>query len=406
MPNQKKSYDIMIVGGGMVGMSIAIALAKQTHLSIAILEANPENGNWSDQQYHHRVSAISLASVRIFRALDVWDDIRAKRVSPFHHIHVWDGLGNGKIDFDSRDVGESVLGYIIENTAIQSALLAKVKQLEQITYVAPVHLKSVQSNNEAVTIVAEDDREYTAKLVIAADGAHSWLRQQANIDITKTNYDQKAIVATVKTTLPHRKTANQVFLETGPLAFLPLADEKTSSIVWSLPTEAADTLLSVPDEDFILQLASAFSHHLGDVSYVSKRYAFPLQKQQASTYFNSRIVLAGDAAHTVHPLAGQGINMGLLDAASLVQLIVDAYKKQRDFASITVLRQYERWRKADNAGLLTGVDVIKHLFASDKKTIQAFRSHGLSITDAMPLIKNIFIRHAVGNRGDLPMMAR
>jgi 2-octaprenylphenol hydroxylase len=400
-----KSYDIIIVGGGMVGMTIACALARQTSLSICIIEASDKQPDWHAEKYYPRVSAIALSSVRIFKSLDVWQSICEKRISPFVGIQVWDGLGKGEISFNSADIAESVLGYIIENDVIQSSLHEKIKQSAQIDLMTGAKLEYFEQSNEQVKLTFADGNIVQGKLAIAADGASSWLRQQADIEIKRNSYKQRAIVTTVKTMLPHRCIARQVFLESGPLAFLPLQEAHTSSIVWSLPDAEAEKILALDDDAFMQQLTEAFAYKLGEVIQIQKRFAFPLQKQHATTYFNNRVVLAGDAAHTVHPLAGQGVNMGLLDAASLVDVLVDAANKNRDIAARHILRRYERWRKADNAWMLTGVDVIKNLFASDKHTIQAIRSHGLSITNDLPIIRNVFTAHAVGDRGGLPTLA-
>lgn len=398
-------YDIIIVGGGMVGAALACALAQRTSLSILILEAQSHLPTWSAQHYHHRVSAIALSSQRIFQSLQVWDEIKNNRISPFTGIHVWDAAKQGAIHFDCYEIAESVLGFIIENNLIQSVLQKKLEQYPQVNFVSSVQLKRFVEKANHIELHTNDGTIFSAKLAIAADGAHSWLREQANIQIEKHDYQQHAIVAAVRTAKSHEKIARQVFLETGPLAFLPLAEENLSSIVWSLSPEKAEQLLSLSDDLFMLELAHAFQHTLGDVTEISKRHAFPLHKQQAKHYVHSRVVLVGDAAHTIHPLAGQGVNMGLLDAASLVDVIVGAIRSHRDFASAHNLRPYERWRKADNFALQAGVDVIKQLFASDKPSVQSLRSFGLDVTNRMQWIKNIFTSHAVGDRDGLPLLA-
>lgn len=398
------AYDIIIVGGGMVGSMLACALAQQTSLSIAILEAHTPTQTWSATTYHHRVSAIALSSQRIFQHIHVWDAIKKTRVSPFNQIYVWE-TNKSEIQFDSREIAEPYLGYIIENNVIQEALYEKLKQYPQITHVAPVKLVDFANKETHVEMIADDGRVFSAKLAVGADGAQSWLRQQAGIELSKKDYGQHAIVATVQTTKPHQQTAQQLFLPTGPLAFLPLAETCTSSIVWSLPPEEAEKYMALDDDSFKLALAHAFEHKLGDVTTIDQRYVFPLRKQQAKNYVQAHLALIGDAAHTVHPLAGQGLNMGLLDAASLVDVIVAAVKKQRDFASLHHLRRYERWRKADNLSLLTGVDVIKHLFANEKSTVQSLRAFGLNMTNQMRWLKHIFTSHAVGDRAGLPSLA-
>lgn len=403
-------YDVIIVGGGMVGLTLACALAQQTVLSIAILEAHPftetRNANQPPLAYHHRVSAIALSSQRLLQALDVWDTIQSTRVSPFTQIQVRDAAGQGEIQFNSEEIAESVLGYIVENNVMQAALLEKIKQYPQITYVAPVTLTDFHVTEHHVKLTSEDERIFTAKLAVAADGAHSWLRQCAGIDLDKHDYEQKAIVATVHTSLPHQKIARQAFLATGPLAFLPLTPGDLSSIVWTLPTEEAKRLMALDVADFKQELANASSHCLGDIIDVQQRHALPLYRQQAKHYVQARLALIGDAAHTIHPLAGQGVNMGLLDAASLAEVVADASKQQRNFANIATLRRYERWRRADNFPMQAGVDVIHQLFTTDKSFLQRLRSFGLLQANEISWIKKLFTRHAVGDRSGLPLLAR
>lgn len=398
----KTSHDIIIVGGGMTGLALACMLAAKTSLTIAVLESQAESPRWSASHYHHRVSAIALSSQRILQSLQAWDDIAQQRVSPFKKILVWDAAKQGEILFDSHEIAEPLLGHIIENNLIQSTLESRVRQYPNIEIIAPIKLEKFIDGQ----LISDCGRIFTGKLVVAADGANSWLRKQANINIEKFDYQQNAIVATVHTELPHGEIARQVFLESGPLAFLPLQEKSTSSIVWSLPTDKAKQFMSMEVQDFQHELAKAFDYRLGDVLKVEQRYIFPLSRQRTKQYVKPGIALIGDAAHTVHPLAGQGVNMGLLDAASLADIVLDAIKNNRDFSSYASLRRYERWRKADNLTMHAGVDMIKNLFASEKKSIQTLRSLGLNTTNRMKWIKNCFVRHAVGEREGLPTCAR
>jgi 2-polyprenylphenol 6-hydroxylase len=400
------SYDIIIVGGGMVGLTLACALAEQCTLSIAVLEAKLPTHDWQLSPYHHRVSAVALSSRRILESLEVWEAIAKKRVSPFTKIHVWDALNQADIHFDSTAIAEPCLGYIIENNLIQSALQERIKHYPHLTWMTPVELSSWCVNENHAQLTTSDGRVLTTRLAVAADGAQSWLRKEAGIEVDREDYAQGAIVAAVRTALPHERIARQVFLPTGPLAFLPLAEPTLSSIVWSLPSELAEMHRDSQVHEFKHALAQAFSHRLGEVVDVDKRYVFPLQRQQARHYVKPRVALVGDAAHTMHPLAGQGVNLGLLDAASLAEMIVEAHHQGRDFAAFANLRRYERWRRADNLALLGGVDGIKCLFASEKKSIQTLRSMGLTLTNRFNWIKNMFIRHAVGDRRGLPRIAR
>lgn len=252
-----KSYDILIVGGGIVGFTFALALAKETDLKIAILEAHSNFPVWSSTEYHHRVSAITLASKRIFTALQIWDELQIKRVSPFQQIKVWDADAQNEIVFASDDIALPDLGYIVENNLLHSTLLARIKSVPQITLYTDCQLQAFSEDiNEVVLSTA--DSHFKGKLAVAADGANSWLRQQARITCEVEDYHQEAIVATVTTTLPHEKIARQVFCTSGPLAFLPLSASHQTSIVWSLAKEKARQVVNLEDTLFKQALSDAF----------------------------------------------------------------------------------------------------------------------------------------------------
>ncbi|OGT60142.1 MAG: hypothetical protein A3F14_06845 [Gammaproteobacteria bacterium RIFCSPHIGHO2_12_FULL_43_28] len=388
-------FDIVIVGGGMVGSALALLLAEKTPLSIAVLEASNAVETWAATHYHHRVSAINLASVSLFQTLKLWDKIKEKRVSPFDRIEVWDASKYGAIAFDSADIAEPQLGYIIENKLIQSALHECIARHAQIQFFSSIELVRIENTEKHLSLFTQDNCVFKTKLAVAADGGKSWLREVAGIDIVKEDYEQVAIVTHVKTEKPHDKTARQVFLPTGPLAFLPLTDSQQSSVVWSLPRVEAQRVLSLKADTFKAALTSAFSAKLGEVVDVAERFAFSLYRQYAKQYVKPRIALVGDAAHIVHPLAGLGVNMGFADVTSLVDVIANAVSKQRSFSSYATLRRYERWRKADNLPLFTGIDAIKRLFASDKPSLQQLRSVGFNLVNEVHALKAIFTQHAV-----------
>lgn len=400
------NYDIIIVGSGIVGATAALALAKNTTLRIGIIDSQPISTEWQSEKQDHRVSAISLASQRIFQKLNIWKDIKEKRISPYQHMHVWEENSKGQLNFDASSLNESHLGCIVEDSVIKTSLYRAFQHYPNLHCLFPLQLVSLQNKLNDVELVAADGNVYSAQLLIAADGAHSWVREKVGIQLKTHDYEHTAIVATVKTTLSHQGTAWQRFLKTGPLAFLPLQDVHTSSIVWSTQSAHAAELLAMDDVTFKKSLSDAFENKLGDVVAVSARYSFPLQMRHAKNYVQARIALIGDAAHTLHPLAGQGVNLGLLDAACLVGVITDALSKQRQFSSFSTLRKYERWRKGDNLVMLSMVGMLKQLFMSDKIFLQALRGLGLKFTDRNSFLKDFFTKYALGCRGDLPSMAR
>jgi 2-octaprenylphenol hydroxylase len=398
-------YDIMIVGSGIVGSVAALAFAKNSSLKIALLESQPISFAWSAEKYDHRVSAISLASKRILQNLGVWSHIQKKRLTPYTHMQVWDESGSGKIHFDCQTVQESALGYIVEDSVMRTTLLEMLSHT-RVDLISPIKLISLKKKSDCIELEAQSGKLFSAKLVIAADGANSWVREQANIALKNNDYDQTAIVATVQTTLSHQHTAWQRFLTTGPLALLPLPEMNTCSIVWSATHAYAEELLTLNDEQFSEKLTRASEKKLGEITQVSKRYHFPLRMRHAKNYVEEHLALIGDAAHTIHPLAGQGVNLGLLDAASLVEVVIDAVHKNRDFFSQQTLRRYERWRKSDNLTMLFSVDVLKQLFIQENSFIKNLRNTSLSLTDRFGLLKNILTNYALGNRDDLPELSK
>jgi 2-octaprenylphenol hydroxylase len=394
-------YDIIIIGGGIVGTTTALALAQQTNLQIALLDSHAQQP-WKPEIQDARVSAITLASQRIFQRLKVWPAIAAKRLSPFNKMHVWDT--QGELEFDCKALHEPHLGYIIEDQVLRASLAEQLSAHANLHVIAPVKLISLQDKMTHQELITDQTTLY-AKLIIGSDGANSWVRKQTQIAIAESTYDQVALVATVQITLSHQQTAWQHFLNTGPLAFLPLQDSHAASIVWSTsPTEAA-RLLALAEKEFNAELTRALTAKLGAVINSSPRLSFNLIKRHAKNYIQPRLALIGDAAHSIHPMLGQGVNLGLLDAACLVAVIIEALSKQRDFASLAVLRRYERWRKGDNATMLAMVDGLKNIFANTRSPVQSIRGMGLNSLNNLPWIKNFLAGYAAGNRNDMPPLA-
>jgi len=364
-------YDVMIVGSGIVGLVNACMLAQHTDLRIGLL-AQSLSPVWSPIEYDARVLAITPASQRIFGELGIWSFIESKRISPFTHMRVWDAYGSGKIHFNHSPA----LGFIVEENLIRAALYEKL-----ITY---SHVEILSDNR-------------TCRLLIGADGAHSMVREKANIAMHTHDYHHTAIIAKVQTELPHQKTAWQCFLgSSGSLAFLPLSHSHECSIVWSTTPEEAALFLSLDETAFSEKITQAFSMQLGTVKLTSKLYSFPLHERHVKNYVKEGLALIGDAAHTLHPLAGQGVNLGIADAACLAKVIISAVNKKRDFSSLHTLRRYERNRKGHNAMMLIAVKTLKALFTSDQKSLQFLRNQGLSLTDQAIFLKKYFSQYAMG----------
>ncbi len=403
MKQEKTEYDIVIIGAGIVGLTLANALAD-SRFSVAVIDAQEPGDIKPDQDYELRVSAISRASQQVFINLHAWDGMKQRRISPFEHMHVWDATGSGQIHFDAADLGVDALGHIIENKVVQAALLQQLKHHKNVHWLCPANVNAIECDQHNV-ITLEDGRILKARLLVGADGANSRVREAAGIELEKAPYKQKGVVCVVESTKHHQYTAWQRFLPTGPLAFLPLPDGRCS-IVWSASDEEADRLLALDENAFSHELEQAFEYTLGAVKSVGPRAAFPLIRRHAEHYVKPGVVLIGDAAHTIHPLAGQGANLGVLDAASLAEIIIEAEKQRKDFASYTTLRKFERWRRGENTLMMYSMSGFKNLFSNEAQGLSLVRNFGLNLVNSIGPLKHKFMRHAMGLEGDLPKLAR
>ncbi|MCG7585891.1 FAD-dependent 2-octaprenylphenol hydroxylase [Photobacterium sp. OFAV2-7] len=399
-----QSVDIAIIGGGMVGLTLAAALAD-TELRVAVIE-----GRLPEQTLEPlpdlRVSALSRASERILHRVGAWSGIEARRLSPYSKMQVWEQDSFASIDFDAERLAQPNLGHIVENRVIQLALLERVQQLPNVTVMAPERCQNIAFGESEAWLSLESGQSLTAKLVVGADGANSWLRQQLDIPLTHWDYGHSAIVANIRCTEPHEKTARQIFRPQGPLAFLPLPDSDLCSIVWSVAPQDAEQLCALPDEEFNKTLTAAFDHRLGLCKVEGDRQAFPLKMRYARDFVRERVALVGDAAHTIHPLAGQGVNLGLLDAASLAQELKALWLQEQDIGKKANLRQYERWRKAEAAKMITAMQAFRDLFDGSNPAKKLVRDIGMFIADKAPGVKDEFMRRALGLSGELPDLAR
>lgn len=400
-------FDVAVVGGGLVGATIACALAH-AGFEIALVELQPAAEAPSGKSFDLRVSAISRASEQIFRNLGAWSLLAHARVGPFREMHVWDEGGEGSVHFDSADIGEPTLGYIVENRALQYALERRLDGFSNVHWQRPATLEGLAFEPRHVRLQL-DTGELTAGLVVGADGTASRVRALAGLPAAYAEYGQHALVVNVRTERPHRETAWQRFLRTGPVAFLPLPGG-VSAVVWSTVPEHAAALREMPEQAFREELEAAFAARLGAITDSGRRASFPLRRLQARAYVGARVALAGDAAHTIHPLAGQGVNLGFLDAAALAQVLRDARAAGRDPGGFGVLRRYERWRKGHNVAMQCAMDGFRWLFGSRLPPLRTVRNLGLGLTDRTPFAKRLFMEHAMGIAGgpawELPELAR
>ena len=401
MPDKILNFDVVIVGAGMVGLTLANLLLRQGK-SIAIIDQNEPPGFNSSQEYSARVTAVSPGSKAIFEYIDAWKLMQSKRISPFSSMFVWDELSNAKIYFNSRDVSEPNLGYIVENVVIQSSLYECLKQQDQMFWCLSTSVSDIQQHQEHIEIELTDQQNLRANLLVGADGQRSSVRNFAQLAYSEKSYQQKGIVARVQTEGLHQDTAWQRFLSTGPLALLPLSNGECS-IVWSVHNNYAEELMSLDDIKFSKKISQASDYQLGNVSLCSQRAAFPLLSGQADSMVQPRIALVGDAAHAIHPLAGQGANLGFTDAAVLADILA---KTEKDIGNYKVLRRYERSRAGETQIMQSAMNAFVAAFGSTSSSVITARNVALNAADKFQPLKRFFMRHAMGLNKDRPIFAR
>ena len=404
-------YDVAVVGAGPIGLAAAVLIARQSGISprrVVVFDRRPPESldRAKELPVDLRVFALSRASEKILRAADAWSDVAATRAEAFERMQVWHAdvppHGGDALVFDAAEIGERNLGVIAENAVLQAALAGAARRAG-IELVA-AEISALEQESDAVMLIA-GQRRVRVKLVIGADGAQSRVRELAGLGAARADYGQTAIVAMVSTARPHAHTAWQRFLGDGTLAFLPLKDAH-SSIVWSVPTARAERLLVVSPEAFERELESDLDSALGKVKLVSERLSFPLWRLSANAYVTARVALIGDAAHVVHPLAGQGANLGLLDAAALADVLADGVKSREDPGAERILRRYERWRRAENEMMSTAIDAFDRLLARGTGRIAEIAQRGMPWVGRSTMAKRMFIERAIGLAGELPAAAR
>ncbi|HCR3984534.1 TPA: FAD-dependent 2-octaprenylphenol hydroxylase [Kluyvera ascorbata] len=399
-----QSVDVAIVGGGMVGLAVACGL-QGSGLRVAVLEQSLPQALAADAPPALRVSAINAGSEKLLSKLDVWQAIVAQRASRYHGMEVWDKDSFGRIAFDDRSMGYSHLGHIVENAVIHHALWQKAERSADITLMAPAELQQVAWGENEAFLTLKDGGMLTARLVVGADGANSWLRNKADIPLTFWDYRHHALVATVRTDAPHEAVARQSFHGDGILAFLPLSDPHLCSIVWSLSPEEAQRMQQAEESEFNKALSIAFDNRLGLCRVESERQVYPLTGRYARQFAAHRLALVGDAAHTIHPLAGQGVNLGFMDAAELIEELKRLHAQGKDIGQHFYLRRYERSRKHSAALMLAGMQGFRELFAGENPAKKLLRDIGLKLADTLPGVKPQLIRQAMG-LNDLPEWLR
>ena len=389
---RRDPHDVAIVGGGVVGAACALALARQG-LDVRLLEAAPP-APWSAARADLRAYAIAPDNVALLDALDAWAPVRDVRAQPYRRMQVWDAGGGDPIVFDADALARPELGWIVEHGLLVGALWRGLERAG-VRVSCPARVAALESTDTAVTLRLDDGTSVAARIAIAADGAASPLRRMAGIAAEGYDYAQQGVVGYVRTQRPHESTAWQRFLPTGPLALLPWVDG-SCSIVWTLPDGEATRVLALDDEAFAREITTAFDARLGEVRPLGARVAFPLRRQLSDTQHLGRVLVIGDAAHAVHPLAGQGVNLGLRDVSTLREAVAGAQARRVDWDAPHRLARWARARRSENALAAHAFDGLNRLFSNDALPATLLRGHLLGLAGRMPPLVDLFWRRAAG----------
>ena len=396
------SSDILVIGGGLAGMSLAAALGD-AGLSVAVVEPlAPER--MLDTGFDGRTTAIAAGSAAVLSAIGVWQGVCGD-AEPILEIRISDGHSPLFLHYDHRALGDAPLGHIVENRVLRRALLARLAALPNVTMVTGTRIRRLERGGAVADAETDSGLRITARLAVATDGRGSPTRQQAGIDTVAWNYSQTGIVCTVAHQHDHRGIAQERFLPAGPFAILPMT-QRRSSIVWTERADLAPRLLALDRPALTEELTRRFGDYLGTLDLVGPVFSYPLGLLHARRYFAPRLALAGDAAHAIHPIAGQGLNIGLRDVAALAELVVDTMRLGLDPGSPVMLERYERWRRFDNTLMLAATDGLNRLFSNDAAPVRIARDLGLAAVERLPTVKRLFMSHAMGQLGDLPRLVR
>ena len=400
MVEQKvRQYDLIVVGAGMVGAAFSCLLARSNpQLQIALIESR-ESGGFNSDEFDPRVAALTEKSRSLLDSCAAWQRIAEKRISAYSAMEVWDAEGTGRIQFNCQDVHQPNLGHIVENSLVVESLLAEIQKQNNIDFLCPVSVASYSQSEEQIDLVLEDGCQLAASLLVAADGGNSAVRQQFDFPTREWDYGHSAIVTTVQTEHGNQQTAWQRFMPTGPLALLPLdkeGDRHYCSLVWSQESDEAERLMALDDAEFCRQLEAASEYCLGKITAADRRFSIPLRQRHATDYVLERVALLGDSAHTIHPLAGQGVNLGFGDVAALVETLTTAAERGNDLGSLLTLNKYQRQRKPENLAMMATMEGFKRLFAADNLAVRLLRNIGLSQVDKLKPVKNEIIKQVMG----------
>jgi 2-octaprenyl-3-methyl-6-methoxy-1,4-benzoquinol hydroxylase len=399
----KENFDVVVVGGGMVGAAVACSLGGSS-LKVAVIESAPPQAFSPDQPHDLRVSALSIASKNILEAVGAWSGVVNRRLCPFRRMRVWETAGD--TEFCSDDINYPELGFIVENRVTQQALLERLESFANIELMCPATISKISyTANKPSEVLLDDGRVLTAKVLVAADGGQSRVRQLVGLGVTSWDYKQHALVIYVETDYGQQDITWQRFVPSGPQAFLPLTGHY-GSIVWYNSPDEVNRLKALPNMDLMHELMAAFPDCLGKVNAILGTASFPLKRQHAQSYVKPGVALVGDAAHMINPLAGQGVNIGLLDAAALAEVLIDAVKQGLDPGDLAVLNRYEKMRRNENLKMMTVMDVFYRVFSNQVLPVKFLRNLGLGLAERILPAKNKVMRSAMGLEGNLPKLAR